>query len=74
MTTHPADVVRRLFERMEARDWAGAGELVAPEAVIEWPATGERFTGAGFVAGGVELWVTAGSEDPPAWRQRHRWP
>ena len=124
MTTHPADVVRRLFERMEARDWAGAGEVVAPGAVIEWPATGERFTGTGFVAmnaaypegwsitvddvvgtgdrvaalvtvahppevhrcagfytvwdgrisGGVELWVTASSEDPPAWRQPHRSP
>ncbi len=50
MSADPAEVVRRFFERMEARDWPGAAELVAPDAVVEWPATGERFTGEGFVA------------------------
>ncbi len=35
---------------MEARDWEGVAALVAPDAVIEWPRTGERFSGASFVA------------------------
>ncbi|MGH1563536.1 nuclear transport factor 2 family protein [Mumia sp. DW29H23] len=44
------EVVRALEERMESRDWDGAAALVAPDAVIEWPRTGERFSGASFVA------------------------
>ncbi|MCE7083361.1 nuclear transport factor 2 family protein [Streptomyces sp. ST2-7A] len=36
---------------MEARDWSGLGALIAPEAVIDWPATGERIVGrSAFVA------------------------
>lgn len=44
------DVVRAFFERMEARDWTGAGLLVSPSVHIEYTETGERFDGANFLA------------------------
>ena len=46
----PADVVRALFERMQARDWMGARATMADHAVIRYSATGEVFTGAVFMA------------------------
>ncbi len=46
----PATVVRQLFERMQARDWAGAAAVMSPSAVIRYTATGEQFTGASFMA------------------------
>lgn len=46
----PADVVRALYDRMQARDWAGASACMAPGARIRYTATGEQFTGAGFMA------------------------
>jgi ketosteroid isomerase-like protein len=47
----PAAVVRGLFERFEARDWAGARALVADDAVVRWPHTGEVFaSGDAFIA------------------------
>jgi len=46
----PADVVRALFDRMQARDWTAAEACVAPDATIRYIATGEQFTGAGFMA------------------------
>lgn len=45
-----AFVVRSFFERMEARDWAGAGELIAPDVRIDYSATNERFDGSNFLA------------------------
>lgn len=39
-----------MFEAIQARDWDGAGKLVAPDAVIVWPATGERFVGERYLA------------------------
>lgn len=39
------DVVRSLFDRMEARDWAGVGELLAEGVVYELPQTRERVIG-----------------------------
>lgn len=47
---HAAEVVRTLFERMQARDWAGAREVMATDATIRYSATGEVFTGASFMA------------------------
>ncbi len=41
-----AEVVRALWERFEARDWEGAGRLLHPALVVEWPATAERFRAA----------------------------
>ncbi|WP_185910849.1 nuclear transport factor 2 family protein [Streptomyces sp. WAC07149] len=47
----PLKVVARLWERIEARDWDGVAGLVAEDAVIEWPVSGERIVGrANFVA------------------------
>lgn len=44
-------VVERLWDRIEARDWAAVGELITADAVIEWPVSGERIVGsANFVA------------------------
>ena len=45
-----ADVVREFHERMQARDWDGAGELLDPSIDIRYTATGERFVGAAFLA------------------------
>ncbi|MEU9034540.1 nuclear transport factor 2 family protein [Streptomyces sp. NPDC048352] len=41
----PLKVVARLWERIEARDWDGVAGLVAEDAVIEWPVSGERIVG-----------------------------
>ncbi|SRR5712691_561811 len=46
-----AGVVRELWTRTQARDWDGFGELVAQDAVIEWPVSSERIVGrANYVA------------------------
>jgi predicted SnoaL-like aldol condensation-catalyzing enzyme len=46
----PGDVVRAFFERMQARDWDAAGELLSPDVHIEYTETGERFDGGNFLA------------------------
>ncbi|MGW6820837.1 nuclear transport factor 2 family protein [Streptomyces sp. NPDC055005] len=47
----PLSVVARLWERIEARDWDGVAGLIAEDAVIEWPVSGERIVGrANFIA------------------------
>lgn len=47
----PSVVVAALWSRIEARDWPGVGELVAEDAVIDWPVSAERIAGrANFVA------------------------
>ncbi|MEU6210478.1 nuclear transport factor 2 family protein [Streptomyces sp. JL4002] len=47
----PVEVVARLWERIGARDWDGVAGLVAEDAVIEWPVSGERIVGrANFIA------------------------
>ncbi|NED94376.1 nuclear transport factor 2 family protein [Phytoactinopolyspora alkaliphila] len=59
----PMKVVEALWERIEERDWAGVGDLVAEDAVIEWPASGERIVGrTNFVA--------VNSEYPEGWSIR----
>ena len=45
----PDTTVRGFFERMQARDWAGARALVRPSATIIFTATSERFSGGRFV-------------------------
>jgi predicted SnoaL-like aldol condensation-catalyzing enzyme len=44
------DVVRTFFERMEARDWDAAAELLSPRVRVEFTETGEQFDGANFLA------------------------
>ena len=47
----PAETVRALFERMEARDWDGARATLADGFACDYPHTGERFGSAdAFVA------------------------
>jgi ketosteroid isomerase-like protein len=47
----PAEVIHALWERIQARDWPGAAELVADGAVIDWPVSSERIVGqANFIA------------------------
>lgn len=50
MSSEPAEVVRSFFELMEARDWNGAGQRLAPDLVIDFTETGERFVGDDFLA------------------------
>ncbi len=45
-----AEVVKEFFSRMQARDWEGAGQLLAPDVRIEFTETGEQFLGADFLA------------------------
>lgn len=47
----PLNVVARLWERIEAADWDAVARLIAEDAVIEWPVSGERIVGrANFIA------------------------
>ena len=49
--SEPRDVVRRLWERFQARDWEGAAELLADDVVVDWPHTHERLRGRSNVIG-----------------------
>ncbi len=63
MHVESAKVVEELWQRIQARDWAGAGELIAEDAVVEWPVSGERIVGrANFLA--------VNSEYPEGWSVR----
>ena len=39
----PKAVVERFWRLMEARDWAAARALLAPDFVADWPQSNERF-------------------------------
>jgi ketosteroid isomerase-like protein len=54
------DVIVALWHRIQARDWAGVGELIAADAVIEWPDTAERIVGR-------EAFVRVQREYPEGW-------
>jgi ketosteroid isomerase-like protein len=43
--SEPAEVVRELWSRIQARDWDAAGALLAEDVVVEWPQTRERIRG-----------------------------
>lgn len=59
----PSKVVHGLWERMQARDWAGVGELLAPDVVVEWPVSGERIVGR-------DNYVRVNAEYPEGWSVR----
>ena len=40
-----AAVVRELWTRTQARDWTGVGELIAEDAIVDWPVSAERIVG-----------------------------
>ncbi|MCL2555185.1 MAG: nuclear transport factor 2 family protein [Actinomycetia bacterium] len=58
-----AEIVRRLWARMEDRDWAGVGALLAEDAVVEWPVSAERIVGR-------ENYVRVNAEYPEGWSIR----
>ncbi|UED85982.1 nuclear transport factor 2 family protein [Streptomyces profundus] len=53
-------VVRALWDRTQARDWAGVREVLAPDVVVEWPASAERIVGR-------ENYVGLNAEYPEGW-------
>jgi len=57
---HPLEVVRALWQHFQARDWAAARALLHDDATIDWPATGERLSGADVV-------IRANAEYPEGW-------
>lgn len=58
-----AAVVKELWRRTQARDWDGVGELVADDAVVEWPVSAERIVGR-------VNYVAVNSEYPEPWEIR----
>ena len=41
----PSEVVAELWRRIQARDWDGVGELIAPDLLLEWPNAQIRMRG-----------------------------
>ena len=58
--TNPLQVVRALWQHLQAREWAAARALLHDEAVIDWPATGERLEGA-------DAFISANAPYPEGW-------
>ena len=54
------DVVTDFWAAIAERDWARMATLLAPDAVVEWPATGERILGRENV-------VAVNAEYPEGW-------
>ena len=59
----PTQIVHALWERIEARDWAGVGELLAEDLVVEWPVSRERIVGR-------SNFVRVNAEYPEGWSIR----
>ncbi len=59
----PTRVIEELWGRAQARDWARVGELVAEDAVVEWPASAERIVGR-------ENYVAVNRQYPEGWEIR----
>lgn len=56
-------MVRAVWARMQDRDWAGVGALLAEDVRVEWPVTGEVFRGRDAVVG-------VNAEYPEGWSIR----
>jgi ketosteroid isomerase-like protein len=41
----PGEVVAQFWSRIQARDWDGVGELLAPDFVLDWPSAQIRIRG-----------------------------
>ena len=57
---NPLHVVRALWQHLQAREWVAARALVHDDAVMDWPATGERMVGA-------DAFIRANAEYPEGW-------
>ncbi|MEU7723984.1 hypothetical protein AB0B78_01810 [Streptomyces sp. NPDC040724] len=67
----PLTVVAQLWERIGARDWDGVAGLIAEDAVIEWPVSGERTLWTvrdGEIVDAREHWTSPGQDPAPRWR------
>ncbi|HEV7629321.1 MAG TPA: nuclear transport factor 2 family protein [Streptomyces sp.] len=60
---NPSETVQALWDRMQARDWAGVGALLADDLVVEWPASAELIVGR-------EDFVSINAEYPEGWAIR----
>lgn len=60
---HRCALVRAYWAHIQARDWAAMRVALADQAVMDWPCTGERFTGA-------DLIVRVNAEYPEGWTIR----
>jgi ketosteroid isomerase-like protein len=58
--TDALSVVRQLWDRIDARDRAAFGDLLAEDVVVEWPVTGEVIRGRANV-------VAVNAEYPEGW-------
>ncbi|MER5503057.1 nuclear transport factor 2 family protein [Streptomyces sp. NPDC002561] len=58
-----SEVIEALWDRMQARDWDGIAALVAEDAVVEWPVSGERMVGR-------ENYIAVNREYPEGWAIR----
>jgi ketosteroid isomerase-like protein len=56
----PEMVLRRFWAAIAARDWTGLAELLDPQIVVTWPATGETFVGP-------DNFVAVQAEYPEGW-------
>ena len=56
-------IVEALWDRMQARDWEGLGELLADDLLVEWPVSGERIVGR-------DNFVRINAEYPEGWSIR----
>ncbi|MFF1410975.1 nuclear transport factor 2 family protein [Streptomyces sp. NPDC058289] len=59
----PLRVVEMLWDRIQARDWDAVAQLVAQDAVVEWPVSGERIVGS-------KNYVAVNREYPEGWTIR----
>lgn len=58
-----SNVIETLWDRIQARDWAGVAELLAEDVVVEWPISLERIIGR-------ENFVAVNREYPEGWSIR----
>ncbi|MGM0385084.1 MAG: nuclear transport factor 2 family protein [Actinomycetota bacterium] len=54
------DLIRAYWDLVDAREWDALGGILAPDVVMEWPATGERLDGAANL-------IAANRDDPDGW-------
>jgi ketosteroid isomerase-like protein len=59
----PREIIQELWVRAQAHDWAGFGELLADDLVVEWPVSAERIVGG-------DNYVRVTAEYPAGWTLR----
>jgi ketosteroid isomerase-like protein len=59
----PSEVVRALWERIQARDWTGVSALLDGDVVVDWPVSSERISGR-------DNYVAVNRQYPEGWSIR----